>query len=116
MIEADAATLAFYDAEAPVYAASGPGGASRHLAGFIARLSPGARVLELGCGGGRDTEAMLAADLEVDATDGSPALAEQARKGWVARYGFCASAISTRRRPMTRSGPRRASSMCLAKV
>ncbi len=76
----DPATLAFYAAEAPVYAAGGPGGTSRHLAGFLARLSPGARVLELGCGGGRDAEAMIAAGFDVDATDGAPALAREAER------------------------------------
>lgn len=76
----DPATLAFYAAEAPIYAASGPGGASRHLAGFLTRLSPGARILELGCGGGRDAEAMIAAGFEVDATDGAPALAAEAAR------------------------------------
>lgn len=76
----DPATLAFYAAEAPIYAASGPGGASRHLARFLTRLSPGARILELGCGGGRDAEAMIAAGFEVDATDGAPALAAEAAR------------------------------------
>ena len=76
----DPATLRFYDREAPVYAASGPGGTSRHLAGFLARLRPGARVLELGCGGGTDAAAMLAAGFDVDPTDGSPALAVEASR------------------------------------
>lgn len=76
----DPATLAFYAAEAPVYAASGPGGTSRHLAGFLARLSRSARILELGCGGGRDAEAMIAAGFDVDATDGVPALAAEAAR------------------------------------
>lgn len=74
----DPATLDFYADEAPVYAASGPGGASARLHGFLDRLTPGARILELGCGGGRDAAAMLAAGFDVDATDGSPALAAEA--------------------------------------
>lgn len=74
----DPATLRFYEEEAPVYAASGPAGASRHLAGFLARLPAGARILELGCGGGRDAAAMLAAGFDVDPTDGSAALAKEA--------------------------------------
>lgn len=78
--EFDRATLDFYAVEAPVYAASGPGGVSRHLSGFLAMLTPGARVLELGCGGGRDAEAMIAAGFDVDATDGAPALARQAEQ------------------------------------
>jgi SAM-dependent methyltransferase len=74
----DAATLDFYAAEAPVYAASGRGGASRHLHAFLERLAPGARVLELGCGGGRDSEAILARGFQLDATDGVPEIARKA--------------------------------------
>lgn len=74
----DSRTLAFYGAEAPVYTASGPGGTSRFLQGFLDRLTPGARVLELGCGGGRDSEAMLAAGFDVLPTDGVPEVARQA--------------------------------------
>jgi SAM-dependent methyltransferase len=74
----DPDTLAFYAAEAPVYVASGPGGASRHLAAFLDRLAPGARILELGCGGGRDAAAMLARGFDVDATDGTAAMTAKA--------------------------------------
>lgn len=74
----DAATLAFYSAEAPVYAASGPQGASRHLASFLDRLKPGSHILELGCGGGRDAEAMIRRGFTVEATDGTPEIARQA--------------------------------------
>lgn len=74
----DPATLDFYATEAPVYAASGPGGASARLHGFLDRLAPGAHILELGCGGGRDAAAMLAAGFDIDPTDGSPALAAEA--------------------------------------
>lgn len=74
----DSETLAFYAAEAPVYAASGPGGASRHLAAFLDWLAPGARILELGCGGGRDAEAMLARGFDVDPTDGTAEMAAKA--------------------------------------
>jgi SAM-dependent methyltransferase len=76
----DAATLRFYADEAPVYAASGPGGASRRLNPFLDLLAPGARILELGCGGGRDSEAMLARGFDVDATDGVEEIARQAEK------------------------------------
>lgn len=77
MIALDAITLDFYDAAAPGYARrfAAP---SRHLDAFLAQLPPGARILELGCGGGRDAAAMIARGFEVDATDGSPALAAQA--------------------------------------
>jgi SAM-dependent methyltransferase len=74
----DDQTLAFYAAEAPVYAASGKGGASAHLHRFLERLAPGARVLELGCGGGRDSEAMIGLGFDVDPTDGVPEITAQA--------------------------------------
>lgn len=76
----DEATLAFYADEAPIYAAGGPGGVSRHLDAFLELLSPGARVLELGCGGGRDSEAILARGFQLDATDGVPELARKAEE------------------------------------
>lgn len=74
----DRQTLNFYGTEAPVYTASGPGGVSRFLQGFMDRLPPGARVLELGCGGGRDSEAMLRNGFDVLPTDGVPEIAMQA--------------------------------------
>jgi SAM-dependent methyltransferase len=76
----DPATLDFYAAEAPVYVASGFDGRSRHLDDFLVRLTPGASILELGCGGGRDSEAMIAAGFRVDPTDGVPAIAVQAEE------------------------------------
>ncbi len=75
---ADDATMAFYASVAPVYAATGVGGTSRHLPDFLGLLALNAHVLELGCGGGRDAEAMFAAGFQVDPTDGSPAVARQA--------------------------------------
>lgn len=41
---------------------------------------PGAQLLELGGGSGRDAAAMLAAGFEVTLSDGSPAMLEQAEK------------------------------------
>lgn len=76
----DAQTLEFYSAEAPVYTASGPQGASRHLASFLDRLKVGSLILELGCGGGRDAEAMMRRGFRVEATDGTPMIAQQAQK------------------------------------
>ncbi|MGL4236900.1 class I SAM-dependent methyltransferase [Tabrizicola sp.] len=76
----DDATLKFYADSAEVYVASGPGGVSRHLAGFLELLPPGSKVLELGCGGGRDAQAMIAAGHRVDPTDGSPAIARKAEE------------------------------------
>jgi len=76
----DAATLQFYAREAPTYAASGLGGTSRFLRPFLSMLPPEASVLELGCGGGRDAAAMLAAGFRVDVTEGVPEVAREAEK------------------------------------
>src|SRR3989344_2704861 len=76
----DQATLGFYADASPVYVASGPGGASRHLDAFLRLLAPGARILELGCGGGRDSEEMLARGFKLDATDGVPEIARKAEE------------------------------------
>ena len=72
----DPQTLAFYEAEAEVYAARGQ--VSRRLANFLDQLPEGGRILELGCGGGQDALAMLQRGFDVTATDGSPALAAEA--------------------------------------
>ena len=76
----DRATLEYYDNVAPLYVASGKNGASRWLASFMDNLPTGARILELGCGGGRDSEAMLSRGFFVDATDGSYAVAALAEQ------------------------------------
>ena len=78
----DAATLAFYQREAPHYTASGSQGQSRHLDGFLDRLEPGARILELGCGGGRDAAHMVSRGFDVDPTDGTAAMVRKARERW----------------------------------
>lgn len=74
----DAQTLRFYAERAEGYTASGAEHVNRRLAGFLARLAPGARILDLGCGGGRDAAAMLAAGFDVAACDGSPEMAARA--------------------------------------
>lgn len=73
----DPATLAFYDTEAATYVARYRGQQSRDLAGFLDRLPDAGRVLELGCGGGGDTAAMLARGVDVVPTDGSLEMAQQ---------------------------------------
>ncbi len=75
----DAATLAFYAREAPDYVASGKAGTSRHLDGFLQRLKPGARILELGCGSGRDAAEMQRRGFDIVATDGVAEMAAQAQ-------------------------------------
>jgi SAM-dependent methyltransferase len=74
----DAQTSQFYSSTAETYVASGPGGTSKFLQTFMDMLSPGSRVLELGCGSGRDAQAMIAAGFDVDPTDGTPEIAMQA--------------------------------------
>lgn len=76
----DAATLAFYAREAPDYIASGPGGVSRHLHAFLKLVPPGGKVLELGCGGGRDSAEMLKLGFDVLPTDGVPEMARKAEE------------------------------------
>jgi SAM-dependent methyltransferase len=80
---ADESTLSWYEREAERYVVAMATGSARSLsaqflAPFLDRLAPGAQVLELGCGGGRDTVQMLERGFTVDATDGSPAMAREA--------------------------------------
>lgn len=74
----DQPTLDFYGREAETYASRYS--VSEELGRFLALIPAGARILELGCGGGQDSEAMLAAGFDVTPTDGSPELARQAEK------------------------------------
>jgi choline dehydrogenase-like flavoprotein/SAM-dependent methyltransferase len=77
----DAETVAFYDREAVAYAARrGNEKASEYRQAFIDRLGPGAKVLELGTGGGWDAEALIAAGLDVTPTDASTGLAAVAQE------------------------------------
>jgi SAM-dependent methyltransferase len=76
----DDQTLRFYAEFAPTYVASGAGGVSRHLPAFLECLPAGSTILELGCGGGRDARAMMAAGHHVDPTDGVPEIARQAEE------------------------------------
>lgn len=76
----DKETLAFYGTEAPVYVASGDHGESRHIHPFLAKLAEGASILELGCGGGRDSHYMMKQGFKVTPTDGTPEIASQAGK------------------------------------
>lgn len=48
-------------------------------AAFAARLPPGGRVLDVGCGSGRDALALAGQGFQVTATEASPALAGLAR-------------------------------------
>ena len=76
----DPETIAWYQAQAPRHVYSSALGPSRHLDAYLDRLTPGARILELGCGGGRDALHMAERGFAVDATDGTPAMVRKARE------------------------------------
>ena len=76
----DATTLNFYASEAEAYAGRLRSVDDVRLGAFLAKLRAGASILELGCGGGHDSEAMLARGFDVTPTDGSAELAREARK------------------------------------
>ncbi|MGE7473142.1 class I SAM-dependent methyltransferase [Bosea sp. NPDC003192] len=80
MNERDADTLGFYAAEAEVYAGRARRLGEARLQRFAGLLPTGSKVLELGCGGGQDSQALLALGLDVTPTDGSPELAAEAQK------------------------------------
>ncbi len=80
----DPATLEFYTNRAPHYTFSSARSHSRSLDAFLDRLEPGARVLELGCGAGQDSNRMRQRGFAIDATDGVPAMVKMANE----RYGL----------------------------
>ncbi len=75
----DPTTLRFYAQEADAYTTRGQK-RSLQLDAFIKALPPKARILELGCGGGQDSEFMLAHGFDVRPTDGTPEIAKAAEK------------------------------------
>lgn len=77
---ADRETLAVYAQRAADYAAKFGGSApDRPLSAFIARLEPGTRVLDLGCGTGNSAAALARAGFDVVAWDASTEMVEIAR-------------------------------------
>jgi len=76
----DADTLGFYAAEAQIYAGRARELGEARLRHFAELIPASGQVLELGCGGGQDSEALLALGLDVSPTDGSPELAAEAQK------------------------------------
>jgi SAM-dependent methyltransferase len=78
MDDYDEDTLAFYNREASTYAARREAKMSAKLEAFVQRVGAGAKVLELGTGGGQDAWLMLQAGIDVTPTDGSAGLAAQA--------------------------------------
>nr|WP_237453038.1 class I SAM-dependent methyltransferase [Qipengyuania vulgaris] len=53
---------------------------SRHLDAFLDRLKPGAHILELGCGGGRDSARIIKRGFLLDATDAVPGMVRKANE------------------------------------
>ncbi|MEM1051414.1 MAG: class I SAM-dependent methyltransferase [Pseudomonadota bacterium] len=76
----DQATFDFYQAKAPHYSFSTATSYSRHLDGFLDRLSNKARILELGCGAGRDAARIRERGFDLDVTDGIPAMVAKANE------------------------------------
>ena len=73
-------TLQFYRRNAEAYAQREITSRHARMARFLELLSPGAKILELGCGAGADTAAMLARGFDVRPTDGSAEMAAVASK------------------------------------
>lgn len=76
----DPATYEFYQSGAPFFSLSSAISHSRHLDGFLDRLAKHARVLELGCGAGRDSARIKQRGFKLDATDGIPAMVAKANE------------------------------------
>lgn len=76
----DPATCEYYETNAPRYTMSFGVAPSRHLDGFLDLLVPGCRILEMGCGGGRDAARIIERGFELDATDGTPAMVRKANE------------------------------------
>ncbi|NLS04805.1 class I SAM-dependent methyltransferase [Rhizobium sp. P32RR-XVIII] len=73
-------TSSFYDENAETYASRNRKLPRARLDAFLTALTDGARLLELGCGGGQDSAYMLSKGFDVTPTDGSAELAKQAAK------------------------------------
>lgn len=70
---ADTETLAVYAAQVEKYEALGMSQTQiDSIIAFLARLAPGARLLDLGCGPGLHSEMMMQQGFEVHATDATP--------------------------------------------
>jgi SAM-dependent methyltransferase len=75
----DGATLDFYERRGREWAEALPhAGQSPELDPFLDRLPAGSRILELGCGDGRDAERMIARGFDAHPSDGSPHMARLA--------------------------------------
>lgn len=77
---ADDPTLRFYADNAAVYAEHATTPTGQQLDAFLGLVPAGGKILELGCGNGRDAAYMLSRGFDVDATDGMPELAAEAER------------------------------------
>lgn len=74
-------TLKYYADHADAFADSTAGVDMEPIRSrFLRHLPAGGRILDLGCGSGRDTKAFLKKGFQVDAVDGSAELCERASK------------------------------------
>src|SRR5437660_4287802 len=78
-MSSDDATIRFYRQNAATYVRR-PEGSFARLETFLKQLPAGAKILELGCGSGKHSEAMIAAGFDISPTDGSPEMAEEAAR------------------------------------
>ena len=85
MTTIDDGNTRFYRDNAAAYAGRARRTPAVRLDKFLAQLTPGAAVLEVGCGGGQDSAYMLARGFDVTPTDGSPELAAEAERLHVPR-------------------------------
>jgi SAM-dependent methyltransferase len=76
----DPDTLRFYAMEAVKYTSRGWKPSRDRIEAFLSQLQPGATVLELGCGGGQDSQFMLAKGFDVRPSDGVPEIAREAEQ------------------------------------
>jgi SAM-dependent methyltransferase len=80
MTAQDDTTLTFYAEHASAYASRGHDAERHYLVRFLSMLSPGASIMELGCGAGQDSETMIAGGFDVTPTDGTPEIAREAER------------------------------------
>lgn len=76
----DPATFQFYTERAPHYTFSFASSHSPQLDSFLDRVTPGGCVLEIGCGGGQDSNRIRARGFGSEATDGVPAMVAKANE------------------------------------
>jgi SAM-dependent methyltransferase len=74
----DRGTRDFYEHRAAEWASHLPFEHSPRLDPFLDLLPPGAAILEMGCGDGRDAARMIARGFGVEVSDGTPAMARLA--------------------------------------